>query len=464
MAKRRHPTNQLIPTSEVITVRPQALPEYGELIRIMQDEAASDVTDYIRRWVGAVNLQTPAPGQGIYLNPDRVGQTQTYQELFWFDLYAEVERDPHIKAVLDSARLNVAGMKWDITAHLNPGEEEPSQRNQAVADATKHALEGTGHFPQHLFNLMGALGLGFSVSEIIWEVKNNEVIPKNLLNRPPRRFQFDAVNRTLRLRSIQNPYYGDPLPDKKFIVHRVSNQWENPFGDAMDQSLYWMWLFKRTVLKFWMQHEQVAAAPVPIVQHPASANKELKSEALSIAQMIRNGAYGRIPDNFEILWAESKNAMAAGESYQMFIRTMNDEISKCVNGQTLTAEASSMVGTGSRALGAVHQVTQNQRDVFRAETLAATLNSTLIKWYVDFNFGNVEGYPVFRFDNEESEDLQKESVIVKNLSDAGYDFDETELSQTFNYTITKKQPLKLNPAQPAELPIEPSLEPTLEGQ
>jgi phage gp29-like protein len=466
MAKRRKPTNQIIPSEELITVRPQSLPEYGELIRIMQDETASDVTDYVRKWVGSVNLQSPAPGQGIYLNPDRVGQSQGYQELYWYDLYAEVERDTHVKAVMDSARLNVAGMKWDVESHMNPGESKPSSRNQAIADATKHAIENIGFFPQHLFNFMGALGMGYAVGEILWEIRPKEVIPKTILNRPPRRYQFDAVNRSLRLRDIHNPYFGNPLPDKKFIVHRCSSQWENPFGDALDQSLYWMWLFKRTVLKFWMQHLQVGASSIPIVKHPQGANKELKAEALEIAKMIRNGAYGRIPDSFELIWAEAKNAITNAEAYERFMRTMNDEMSKCINGQTLTAEASSNVGTGSRALGQVHQVTQNQRDVFRAEGLSATINATLVKWYVDFNFADVEGYPKFRFDNEESEDLNKESIIVKNLTDAGYDFDPVELSEVFNYTITKKEkpePLKL-PAISAEPVDEPILEPDNQGE
>ena len=458
MAKKRTPSNQIVPT------RPDQLPEYGQLIDIMQGETASIISDYIRQWVGAVNISTPEPGQGIFLNFDRVANTQTYKELAWFDLYAELERDTHVKSILDSAKLNVAGMKWDIEAHLNAGEKKPSARNQAIADFVRHALENTGHFPQHMFNLMGALGMGFAVSEIIWDITDEGVLPKTLINRPPRRFQFDAVDRSLRLRNINNVYYGDPLPDKKFIVHRCANQWENPFGDAMDQSLYWMWLFKRTVIKFWMQHLQVGASSIPIVQHPASANKELKAEALSIAQMIRNGAYGRIPDNFEIIWAEAKNSINNADAYQNFIRTCDDQMSKCVNGQTLTAEASSGTGTGSKALGTVHQGTQNSRDIYRAESLSASLNSSLIRWTVDFNFGNVEGYPKFRFDLEEAEDLVSEATIIKTLSDAGFKFDVAELSEKFNYTLTEKEiPKQLapfagkqieEPAKPIEEPIE----------
>ena len=44
----------------------------------------------------------------------------------------------------------------------------------------------------------------------------------------------------------------------------------------------------------------------------------------------------------------------------------------------------------------------------------------------------------------------REATIVKMLSDAGYDFDQEELSEKFNYTLTKKEPLKLNPANPID--------------
>lgn len=450
MAKKKSATNQLVP-------RTNQLPEYGELVSIMQDETASILTDYIRQYVGIVST-TPEPGQGIFINWDRVLRSQIYQELAWYELYQEVERDPHVAAIINSAKLNVAGMKWDIGGHLEAGEKKPSGRNQAIADFVKHTLSDIGYFPQHLFNLMDGLGKGFAVSEILWKITPEAVTIGNIINRPQRRFQFDVVDRSLKLRQIQQPYYGLPLPDKKFIVHRCSTQWENPFGDALDQSIYWMWLFKKTVIKFWMQHLQVGASSIPIVKHPTSADANLKAEALDIAKMIRNGAYGRIPNNFEIIWAEAKNAISNAEAYERFVRTCNDEISKCVNGQTLTAEASSSVGSGSRALGEVHQVTQNARDVFRAEGLASTLNQTLVKWLVDFNFANVEGYPQFRFDLEDPEDLKSEATIVKTLSDAGFDFDEEELSEKFNYTLMKKVPKPAPIIAPTE--SKPILEPT----
>lgn len=437
MAKRRKPDNQ-----------PAKLPEYGQLLSIMQSETASIVTDYIRQYVGPINPSTPTPG-AIFINQDRVLLTQTYQELAWYDLYAEVGHDPHVAAVMDSAKLDVAGLKWNVDPYLNPGEKNASKRNEEIAAFVGDVLKNSGEsndsggityvFPQHLYNWMDALGMGFAVSEVIWDPRPEGVYIKNIINRTPRRFQFDAVDRSLRLRNIANPYYGDPLPEKKFVVHRASAKWDNPFGDAAYQDIYWMWLFKRTVQKFWMQHLQVGASSIPIVKHPVSADPKLKAEALEIAQMIRSGAYGRIPDNFEIIWAEAKNALQNSQGYEAFNRMVDDQITKRINGQTLTTEPSGPGGSGSYAQGKIHSLTKGARTIFRAHGLEATLNNTLVKWATDFNFGDVDGYPSFRFDLEEPSNLKDEAEIVKTLSDAGYDFDEQELSEKFNWTVTKKQ-------------------------
>lgn len=426
MAKRKSTDNQL-----------RALPDYGQLVSIMQTETASILTDYIRQYIGVLGTNTP--GSGIFTNFDRVLNAATYQELAWYDLYAEVERDPHVAAILNSAKLNVAGMPYDVDPYMEPGQKKATGRNQAIRDFVKDALDETGYFPQHLFNLMGALGMGFAVSEIVWKVEEGAVRIDKILNRPQRRFQFDAVDRSLKLRTLTAPFMGTALPEKKFIVHRCSAQWENPFGDALNQSLYWMWLFKRTVIKFWMQHLQVGAASVPIVKHPKNANPALKAEALEIAQQIRNGAYGRIPEGFEILWAEAANAISNADAYQNFIRACDDQMSKCVNGQTLTTEASSEGGKGTQALGTVHQGTMSSRDAFRAKGLASTMNETLIKWLVDFNFADVDGYPTFRFDLEDPENYVQEAQIVKTLIDSGYEIPEDEIGEYFNWTVKKKE-------------------------
>ena len=427
MPKKRTPESQL-----------KALPEYGEIVSSMEAEAISVWTDFIRQYVGSPERRA-SKSSGIYMNKDRVLQSQMYQELAQYDLYAEIERDPHFGSVMQSAKLDVAGMDWDIYPYIGLGQKEATDGDKKIAAFVKYVLTNIPFFPQHLYNMMDALGKGFSASELIWSNAGGYHVVTDILNRPQRRIQFDVVTREPKSRDLDNPYMGNPLPPRKVIIHRVSATWSNPFGDPLDASLYWIWLFKRMVFKFFMQHLEVGASSVPIVEHPANADDKMKGEALAIAQQIRQGAFGRIPTNLRLIWAESKNAASISQAYDTFIRLTNDEASKLIKGNLLTTEASGSNGNGSRSLGDVHKGTQDAYNKFRASGLASTLNSTLIKWLVDVNFGQFSGYPQFKFETAEEENLVNEASIVEKLDRAGYEIPEEELSAKFKYTIHRKQ-------------------------
>jgi len=433
---------------------------FPDIQRTMEAETASILTDYVRQYVG-IPSTTPAPGSGIFINWDRVLQFQTYQDLAWYDLYDELERDPHIAGILRSRKLAVAGMPWDVLpGDVDPkakrkkdGKDLPKTPGQTQAEFVKEKLKNIDGFSQDIFELLGAIGKGFAVSEIDW-LPGGVGIAK-IWNRPQRRFQFDAVSRTLKLRQIDNPYYGDPVRDKKFIVHRNGSMYENPFGDAVDQSLYWMWLFKKMVLKFWMKYNEVGMASIPIVTHPRTANVDVKNEALSIAEQIRSGAYGRLPADWGILWAEVKSSGMTGESYQKFIEFVNSEMTKCVKGEVLTTEGSGQSGSGSRALGQVHNDVRADITNFDCRGIEGTLNSSIIKWLVDFNFGEQESYPLFKFVPDEPQDKLDESQVVKNLHDAGFSAERDWVEQKFDIELVEKEPEPPPTLKPGMPPFAP---------
>lgn len=435
MAKRRKPLTQVEPVS------------YPELADVMQQETATILSDYIRQYVGQMSLANPQPGSGIFYNWDRVLRTQSYQELFWFDLYDEVERDPHVSAVMRTLKLATASLDWRVT----PADD--SGRQKAIAAFVEDVLRNMESFTQDLYELMDAEGKGFAVSEVIWQV-GYDVRPVRLMNRPQRRFQFDAVTREPKLRTMEAPYYGEPLPERKFIVHRVSSKYENPFGDALDQSLYWMWLFKHTVLKFWMNHLETRTGPIAIVKHPDSANVALKAEASAIAKSIRQSAYGRLPKSMELQFAEASGTQQTSGSYQSFVDVCNNEMTKCVLGQVLTTEGSAG-GSGSRALGEVHSDVLALRAKYSAKALAATLNTSLIRWIVDANYGNVDLYPRFEFVTEDPTDRKEEVEIIRGLKSAGYKAKREWVEERIQIELDEAEPVPtaLN-GKPEEKPEE----------
>lgn len=440
--KKRTPSNQLIPVTQLDNkFQGDVIPTYDELTGAMITETTGTMTDYVRKYIGVYDIIRPRDSQTILMNDDPVLLYQTYQMWAQYDLYWYLEQDTHVRSVLTAAKVNVASMPERIKPYLRQGEKKPSATSQAQADFIHCMFDQMEGWQQHKFDLLDSIGKGFSFSEIIWMLKDGYWVINDLMNRPQRRIQFDAQTRQPRVRTIAQPFWGFPVPPGKYIVHRNSATWENPFGDALDQSIYWMWLFKKMGMQFFLKHLEVGAASVPIVQHPTGAGDKLKNEALEIAAQIRNGAYGRLPENFKIIWAEAKNAIQNAEVYEKFINLCNAEITKCVKGQTLTTEGTSAGGHGSRGMGKTHQDTETPFDTFRAKALSASINKYLIRAAIDYNFANVEGYPQHIFEVEEEENLKDASEVLGNLTKAlpDYDIDIREVNEKFGYTFTKKE-------------------------
>lgn len=397
----------------------------------MKNEEAGILDDYIRQYIGMAQAHSTATS-GVFRNQDRVLLTQAYNDQAGYDLYDEIERDPHIDSVLKTRKFAVGGLKWQIS----PGSE--ADRDQQIADFIENALSKMPGFSQDLVELMDAVLKGFSVTEILWDVnKKGFTIPANLMNRPQRRFQFDATTREPKVRKSGNAFLGDPVSPMKFIIHRNSAKYENPFGDALGQRLFWPFLFKRMVAKFWMGHLESTMAPVPIVRHQKSSDKKLKEEAMEIAKQIRSGSYGRIPEGFELLWAEAKNVLTSAQGYENFMRFNNDECTKCVLGQILSTEAGGPSGTGSRALGNVHNLIRREILEYDAHSLEDTLTNTLVKWMVDRNFSDVEDYPRFDFQLDEPLDVQIQTAAIKDLDAAGYDVDPEYIEDELGIPLVK---------------------------
>src|SRR5512135_1882343 len=272
--KNRIPKNQLPQKFEG-----EVIPTYEELTGAMITETTSALTDYVRQYI-SVYQGLLSKDSTVFINQDPVLMRETYQQWAQYDLYWYLEQDTHVRSILTAAKVNVCSIKEHIKPYLKNGEKKPSATNQAIADFCERTLDQMQDWMQHKFDLMDALGKGFSFSELIWKQSDEGYwVIDNMLN-------------------------------------RTSANWENPFGDAIDQSLYWMWLFKKMFIQFMMKHAEVGASSVPIIKHPSGASPKVKDEALAIAQQIRNGAYGRLPDNFQIEWAEATKGKDNADVYK----------------------------------------------------------------------------------------------------------------------------------------------------
>ncbi len=396
--------------------------EIPEDVRWELEQDAPIVDDYIRQWVGELTRPGVISSRSaVTMNTfDHVMQTVSYQGLSQYDLYDEVEKDPRVIAVYASIADAMTRLPWYVTP---PASYEDDPRAQEIASFVQNVIAGIEGWTQDVREFNDCIGKGFCTGEIMWKVRPHDgatVIAK-ILNRPQRRIQFDPMTSWPKIRNASNAFYGDPVPPHKFIVHKAKTRYESPFGIALDETVFYPFLQKRLIIKFFLTFLEVGAAGVPIVEVPAGASKELKSAAKAFAKALRSSGYGYRTDNMKLDWGKQAEVGGTAQAFIEGIRLCNEEITNAALGQTLTTEASGSRGSGSKALGAVHQDILWDRIVFYASAEAQTFTDTICRWIVDENFDKAEEYyPTFTFDTSEPTDMVMITAAIDNLAKAGW--------------------------------------------
>lgn len=89
------------------------------------------------------------------------------------------ERDLHYASVLQTRKLQVAGLQVTVEA---AGDDA---RSIEIADFVREAL-ARDDFDTELFDMLDAIGKGFSCVEIIWDTSGKQWMPARLAWRDPR--------------------------------------------------------------------------------------------------------------------------------------------------------------------------------------------------------------------------------------------------------------------------------------
>jgi len=354
-------------------------------------------------------------------NPDPTLRTEAGGK--GLKLYDEVDRDPHAGAVLQSRSFSVISKDWEIL----PGEDTaPAEK---ITEFVKDALKNT-NFNQMRQELLQAILYGFYVSEVIWEIKNGNILPRRIRAKHPRRFSF-TTDRQLRLLTPQNMIEGEPVPDRKFIRFTYGSS-DNPYGKGLGQKLWWPVWFKKHGIKFWMVFLEKFGMPTAVGKYPSGTEPDQQSALLDAIDAIQNEAGVKIPDTMAIDLLEATRS--GNVTYESLCEYMDKQISKAVLGQTATTE-----GTPGK-LGNEDAQNETRQDVMEADAglLDECMNNSLIKWITDYNFPGVSNYPRLHTRTEEEKDLKpladRDKIIITDMG-MGKRIPETYISETYNIPL-----------------------------
>ena len=265
-------------------------------------------------------------------------------------IYRELLCDPHVFACVQSRKSGVLSLEWDINRGLD------KDQNAELVEGLLKKLD----INKLISDILDCTQFGFQPLEIIWhKEKNGYVLPEKVIAKPSEWFCFDDDNK-LKFRTKEN-YFGEELPDRKFLLAQNNPSYDNPYGERTLSRCFWSVTFKKGGLKFWVIFTEKYGMPHFIGKHPRGASKE---ETNSLADMLEDmvqDAIAVIPDDSSVEIQEA-NKTSSAEIYDKLIDKMNAEISKAILGQTLTTE---MGNTGSYAAANTHM--QVRKDIIDAD-------------------------------------------------------------------------------------------------
>ena len=297
-------------------------------------------------------------------------------------IYEEIERDPHVFACLHKRKMAVISRPWEV----KPASD--SALDKQAAEVVRVQLS-TLNFDAACMGLLDAINKGYAVGELMWALLDGIVVSE-IRMRDQIRFTF-GEDYELRLKTQQDMLKGEPMPDRKFIVHSLGAKDGNPYGSGLGSKLFWPVWFKRQGITFWLTFLDKFGSPTAVGEYPAGTTPNDQQTLLDALSAISQDAGVVVPQGMVIKLLEAQRGGQAG--YEQMCRYMDEQIAYCILG-----EAPNVKGSGGQAASAA--ITRNEVRLeltqYDSDMLSATLNSTVVKWITEFNVPGAKPPTVWR--------------------------------------------------------------------
>lgn len=196
---------------------------------------------------------------------------------------------------------------------------------------------------------LNALFFGYSVQEAVYELKPEGYIGLEWIGEKPMQW-FEPKNDG-RLIYRQEGTANEQEVDQvfKFFLTRRKASYEQPYGKALLATLYWLFFFKQNGFKFWAKFLERFGTPILLGKCKDTETEDMNRALLNAhAQSVLSIDS---EDDVQVLGTSGASG-TAGAAFESFNNQLVRQIQKVILGQTLTSGTD---GTGSRALGQVHE-------------------------------------------------------------------------------------------------------------
>ncbi|HQU16640.1 MAG TPA: DUF935 family protein [Gammaproteobacteria bacterium] len=363
--------------------------QFGQPITRAQMRLLAEETAF----VSAVDARPPFEGHVAWgLNPERLGAivraADNGSSLDWFRLAEEMEEIcPHYAAVLNKRKRQVISLPIKVEA-ADTGAPEALKDAEMVERWLKTQTLQVG-----MFDVLDAIGKGFSVNEMIWAQQPPQggqpgyCWPEQLIYDPQRFFEFSFWDgKTLWLRSAEG---FQPLPQHKFIVHKHPSKSGNLVRSSLARQVAFLLCYALYNQRDWALFVQAYGLPIRLGKYASGASVDDKAALRRAVFSIAGDVAAIIPDSMQMEFVTTPDKAAGASLYEKRADWINREISKLVLGSTAGTDAIN----GGHAVGREHRQVEDDVEKFDAALLGFTLNRQVLPTMTAFCHGPRPGYP-----------------------------------------------------------------------
>ncbi len=273
-----------------------------------------------------------------------------------------LQTDAHLKSVVETRTLPVAGARWELA----PAEVDESDQALAklAADFATHAMSEIPHLDRTSgVMLEGGNGNGYAASEIIWARKRGAWMPSHLDPLHPRRFRYSdtfelalyddgRIARAVQAGEVEGKLIpvrggqGLQLQADKFVVFEPMSVHDFPSASGLYMTCARAYWIKSWVQKYWLGGAEIGGNPRLVGTLPQNADQGVRDELFNALEDMAADGILVVREGTSV---DFMDPTLKPEVWQSLFQVCNEEMSKAWLGSTLNVEVGDT--GGNRALG-----------------------------------------------------------------------------------------------------------------
>jgi hypothetical protein len=309
-------------------------------------------------------------------NPDPLCRSNNYS------IYDEMRDDDQVKVCLSLKKDTVVNSGWDIECEDEDVKDFLVKNLEEMQD--RASVDSS--FEDALRDIKSDYDYGFSVSEVLSELKDGQYWIKAIKTRAPHTWKFNMDDKGNLKELLQNTATGEKPLNPKFFIHSVYQpEFGNPYGKSDLRAAHTAWKAKKFVLRMYAIYLERFAGPTVIARYKPGTQDDEINRIHEMVKTIQNSTGMTFPDDVTVDFVQA--ARDASDAYERAIHLFNLAMARAILVPDLLGVAGDKTSGGSFALGEKHFDLFSGTVQKDRKTLERKVNLRIIRPLVEVNFG-----------------------------------------------------------------------------